>query len=239
MNAKLERDRITKQLAEITRDRLGRFVRLEVLRTCDPIAGCGVDADMAAAIEGVDAFLETVEQLVQITDPDEVRELAQIVRAYRQTLRDDLEALDELDDLDGDPAVLRRDERRAPLWVTGLGVGEAMDVGVGEAMDVGGLTGKEAATLALVLNTWSNKSRKRSTPTYVLRDGTRRIRGPSRFTVDVNHPIMAPFRDDILAAMRDPDSAREFEVDLDALTDTDPDALAREYTERARGQRAA
>lgn len=217
-------DRITKQLAEITRDRLGRFVRLEVLRTCDPLDGCGVDPDAAAAIEGVDAFLETIEQLVQVTDPDEVRELAGIVRAYRQTLRDDLEALDQLEDLDGDPAVLRRNERRPPLWVTGAGVGEVMDVS--------GLTGKEAATLALVLNTWSNKGRRRSSPTYVYRDGVRRLRGPSRFTVDVNHPIMAPFRDDLLEAMRDPSSAREFE--LEQPLDEDPDELARAYAMNAR-----
>lgn len=228
---KADRERITKQLAEVTRDRLGRFARLEFLRTCDPLAGCGVDAELADALEGVDAFLETVEQLVQVTDPDEVRELAAIVRDYRRTLRDDLERLDDLPDLDGDPAVLRRDERRPPLWVTGLGVGEAMDVT--------GLGGKEAATLALVLNTWNNKSRKKSTPTYRYRDGKRYMRGPSHLTVDVNHPVMAPFRDDLLAAMRDPDSAREFEIDLDALAEVDADKLAREYTDRARGQRAA
>ena len=88
-------DRITKQLAEVTRNRLGRFARVEYLRTCDPIAGCAVDADLAEALEGVDAFLETVEQLVLVTDPAEARELAQVVRDYRQTLRDDLEALED------------------------------------------------------------------------------------------------------------------------------------------------
>lgn len=221
----MDRERITKQLAEVTRDRLGRFARLEFLRTCDPIAGCGVDSDLAAAIEGVDAFLETVETLVLVTEPSEAQELAQIVRDYRRTLRDDLERLEEFPD-EGDPAVLRREpERRAPLWVEGLGVGEYMDVT--------GLSGKEAATLALVLNAWTNGGKKRSQPVYRYRDGKRYIRGPSRLRVDLNHPQMAPFRDDLLAAMRDPDSAREFEVDPDAL-EAQPDELAAAYEANAR-----
>jgi len=221
-----DRERITLQLAEVTRDRLGRFARLEFLRTCDPVAGCGVDQELADAIEGVDAFLETVELLVTTTEPDEVRELAGIVREYRRTLRDDLERIDELDDLDGDPAVLRRPtDRPAPLWVTGSGVGEYMDVS--------GLSGREASTLALVLNQWSNGGKKRAQPLYARRNGKRYIGGPSRLTVDLNHPAMAPFRDDLLAAMRDPDSAREFELE-DGTLDVADDELAAAYLENAR-----
>lgn len=63
------------------------------------------------------------------------------------------------------------------------------------------------------------------------------MRGPSRLTVDLNHPAMAPYRDDLLAAMRDPSSAREFELE-DGTLDADPTELATGYELNAR-QRAA
>jgi len=218
---KPDAEKVRLQLAEVARDRLGRFSRIDFLRVCDPIAGCGVDKELADAIEGVDAFLETIETLVRVTDPAEVDELATVVREYRRTLRSDLEAIEAAADPDledGDPLVLRRDEPDRPMWVEGAGVGEVMDVT--------GLTGREASTLALLLNKWSNDGRKRGTALYRWRDGKRYIRGPSNLRVDLNHPAMAPFRDDILAAMRDPDSRREFQADLDAELRVDDDEMA-------------
>lgn len=192
-------DELRTALTAVTRNSLGRFVRLETLRTCNDQL-CSDARTFPDAIEQHDAFLETLEQLVNTTDPAEVAELAHVIRDYRIVLRADAETVED-DRLDID--------RRTPRWVEGRGVVEAMDVT--------GLSGREASTLALMLNQW-NPGRR--TKRYVWRGGRRYMAPRQGGRVDLNHPVMDPHRDDILASMADARDRMEFEQDTgDVPTD--------------------
>ena len=199
-------------LVAVTRDRLGRFVHWEKLSTCAD-RHCSHARTPAAAIEQHDAFLETIEQLVATTDPAEIAELAYVVREYRLQLREDAGIIEA--EADTPP-------RRAPKahWVKGYGVPEHMDVT--------GLTGREASTLALKLNNWNPHLRGHRW--YVKRQG-RRFMTPGSVWVDLNHDVMLPYRDELLAAMRDPATRGEFEgeVDPDATAGEDAADIAAAY----------
>lgn len=175
-------------LAAVTRDRLGRFVTLTALRECSD-TDCRDATTWTDAIEQHDAFLEVLETMLQTTDPAQVRDLTEVVRAYRIDLRKDVEAV-------GDDRLVQ------PLKVKDFVRGQ----GVGEVMDVTGVDARTAQVLALKLANW-RPDRQRG-PVYKRRDGKRYIRtGPWR--VDLNDPIMTPWRDDITAAMADRRSRHE------------------------------
>ena len=99
---------------------------------------------------------------------------------------------------------------RAPWgtrWTSGYGIAEAMDVT--------GLTGKEANELALCLRNWSRRGgHPLRGKLYTWRDGKRYMAAPINLIVNLNHPVMAPYVDDILEAERDLASAREFDSDV-------------------------
>ncbi len=88
-------------------------------------------------------------------------------------------------------------------WVSGYGIAEVMDVT--------GLNGREASRLALLLANWNMRHQTAYAPLFQRRGGKRFIRS-GLLRVDLANPIMAPYRDDILAAIADPTSAREFDV---------------------------
>lgn len=93
---------------------------------------------------------------------------------------------------------------QGPRWIAGYGVAEAMDVT--------GLDGREASRLALTLAQWNLRHQSRGyVSIYARRDGKRYMNIPLNLRVDLNHPVMAPFVHDILAAAEDQYSAREFE----------------------------
>lgn len=109
--------------------------------------------------------------------------------------------------------------------------------GIAEAMDVTGLTNKEAATLALVLANWLRRSGTRAEGGfYTYRDGKRYMRTPLNLLVNLENPVMAPFRDDILAAEEDAASAREFDLEpMYADTEAYGEEFGRAYAEYLQG----
>jgi len=143
-------------LSRVTRDALGRFVRIEALRQC-VAEDCGLDDPVEPSIDWrqqfreVDAVLDTLGSLIESDDPALIDAGRQVLHDYRLQLRaDEAEISTRLSH--GDNSLIRDAFEDA----TGGGSTgpEFIDTEV-DSMDVSGLEPGDARRLALRLVRWN------------------------------------------------------------------------------------
>lgn len=162
----------SRQLASVTRDRLGRYIRIEKLRSCQ-LDGCALDDPTSAEqlLVEHDEFLASLEGWLAGDDATRA-DLAELVRSVRLDLRA------EQADIVKQP--LRVQPSDAPRsWASGQGIAEVLDVT--------GLDGRTASDVAILLRNWRPDGRG---PVY-RKDaaGRRRIR-VGMWRVDLDHPTI-------------------------------------------------
>lgn len=213
-------ERFTKQLHEVTRNQLGRFVRVEKLRECG-VTGCDVDVapDLSGLLEQHDAFLESLEVLLRGAG-DEADDLVPVVEAFRVELEDQRRDLLGLEGADAE-ALAARVDRDLPLLVQGP---------LEEAVDLPSLEGRDRSRLALLLSSWNPNYRGSF---YKLRPGssTVKVLRPGHYRIDLSHPFVkrSGIASEVWRQMRDPNDSRLWAV-IEDPAEAAADLIEREAT---------